>query len=108
MGSSQTWYNILDCGLNNTNVLQGLPTEVSVQLPFRYKLCSPSRIYPLRVPEEQNMKVSDITLLGDGVYELEKGSSDWKLGNGDVVKLRLGGVVTGSTSQKLTGDANVW
>jgi hypothetical protein len=54
------------------------------------------------------MKVSDITLLGDGVYELEKGSSDRKLGNGDVVKLRLGGVVTGSTSQKLTGDANVW
>jgi hypothetical protein len=39
------------------------------------------------------MKVSDITLLGDGVYELEKGFNDWKLVNGD---------------RKLVGDANVW
>jgi hypothetical protein len=54
------------------------------------------------------MKVSDIILLGDGVYELKKGFSDRKLVNGDVVKLQLGGVVTGSTSQKLVGDANVW
>jgi hypothetical protein len=79
-----------------------------VQLPLRYKLCAPSTIYPLRVLEEQSIKVSDITLLGDGVYELKKGFSDRKLANGDVVKLQLGGVVTGSTSQKFIGDANVW
>lgn len=35
-----------------------------------------------------------------------RGVSDRKLGNGDVVKLRLGGVVTGSSSQKLTGDVD--
>ncbi|KAH6667756.1 hypothetical protein B0J14DRAFT_567126 [Halenospora varia] len=85
----------------------GLPTDVPVQLPFRYKLCAPSNIYQLRVLEEQNMKVSDITPLGEGVYELEKGFSDRKLGNGDVVKLRLGGVLTGYTSQELTGDVNM-
>jgi hypothetical protein len=33
------------------------------------------------------MKVSDITLLSDGVYELKRGFSDWKLVNRDVVKL---------------------
>jgi hypothetical protein len=57
---------------------------------------------------KRNIKVSDITLLGNSVYELNKGFSDRKLVNGDVVKLQLGGVVTGSTSQKLIGDANVW
>lgn len=35
-----------------------------------------------------------------------RGVSDRKLGNGDVVKLRLGGVVTGSSSQKVTGDVD--
>ncbi|KAF4632745.1 hypothetical protein G7Y89_g5381 [Cudoniella acicularis] len=55
----------------------------------------------------RSMKVSDITLLGDGVYELQKGYSDRKLVDGDVVRLQLGGVVTGSTTQKLIGDANV-
>jgi hypothetical protein len=96
------------CGMNNANVLQVLPTKVPVQLPLRYKLRAPSTIHPLRVLGERNMKVSDITLLGDGVYELKKGFSDRKLVNGDLVKLQLGGVVTGSTSQKLVGDANVW
>jgi len=95
------------CVLNKTNVLQVLPTKVPVQLPLRYKLRAPSTIHPLRLGE-RNMKVSDITLLGDGVYELKKGVSDRKLVNGDLVKLQLGGVVTGSTSQKLVGDANVW
>lgn len=71
------------------------------QLPLRSKLRAPSTIYPLRVLGER-------TILGDGVYELKKGFSDRKLVNGDVVKLQLGGVVTGSTSQKLIGDANVW
>jgi hypothetical protein len=79
-----------------------------VQLPLRYKRRAPSTIHPLRVLGERNMKVSDITLLGDGVYELKKAFSDRKLVNGDVVKLQLGGVVTGSTSLKLVGDAKVW
>jgi hypothetical protein len=79
-----------------------------MQLPLRYKLRAPSTIYPLRVLGERNIKVSNITLLGDSVYELKRGFSDQKLVNGDVVKLRLGGIVTGSTSQKLVGDANVW
>jgi hypothetical protein len=79
-----------------------------MQLPPRYKLRAPSTIYPLHVLGERNIKVSDITLLGNGVYELKKGFSDRKLVNGDVVKLQLGGVVTGSTSQKLVRDANVW
>lgn len=91
----------------DTNVSQGLPSTAPVRLPRRYKPHAPSSIYPLRVPEEQNMKVSDITLLGDGVFELEKGFSDRKLRNGDEVKLRLGGVVTDSTSWTLTGDFNM-
>ena len=97
MGSSQTWYDILDYGLNNTDVLQGRPTEVPLKLPLRSRHYAPPNICSLRVP-----------LLGDGVYELEKGFSDRRLRNGDVVKLRLGGILTGSTSQKLVGDANVW
>jgi len=40
--------------------------------------------------------------------KVKKGFSDRKLVNGDVVKLQLGGVVAGSTSQKLIRDANVW
>jgi hypothetical protein len=72
-----------------------------VQLPLRYKLRAPSTIYPLRVLGERN-------ILGGGVCELKKRFSDRKLVNGDVVKLQLGSVVTGSTSQKLIGDANVW
>lgn len=47
---------------------------------------------------------SDITLLGDGVYGLENGFGDQKPGNGDGVKLRLGGIVIGSLSQKIAGD----
>ena len=66
-----------------------------MQLPIRYKLYDSSAIHPLRV-------------LSDGVYELRKGYSDWKLSDGYVVKLRLGGVVTGSTSQKLIKDVNIW
>ncbi len=54
------------------------------------------------------LEVSDITLLGDGVYELKKGFSDRTLVNGDAVVLQLGGVVTGCSSQKPLGDANVW
>jgi hypothetical protein len=65
---------------------------VPEQLPLRYKLRAPSTIYPLRVLGERNIKRF----------------SDRKLVNGDVVKLQLGSVVTGSTSQKLIGDANVW
>jgi hypothetical protein len=66
-----------------------------VQLPLRYKRGIPSTTNPLRI-------------LGDGVYELKEGYGDWELGDGDVVKLRLGGVVTGSTSQKLVEHVHVW
>jgi len=96
LGSSQTWYDILDCGLNNTDVLQDRLAEVPLKLPLRFGDYAPPTVCSLRVP------------LGDGVYELEKGFSDRRLRNGDVVKLRLGGILTGSTSQKLVGDANVW
>jgi hypothetical protein len=51
------------------------------------------------------MKVSNITLLGDGVYEL-KGFRCWKPDNKNIVKLQFGGVVRGSTSQKLVRDAS--
>jgi hypothetical protein len=74
-------------------------TYVPVQLPLRYKHCVTSTIYPLRELEERNIRVFDITLFGNGVYELKKGFRDRKLGNGDVVKLQLGGVVIGSTSR---------
>ncbi|KAG4412400.1 hypothetical protein IFR04_014468 [Cadophora malorum] len=74
----------------------GRPTEVPLKLPLRSRHYAPPNICSLRVP-----------LLGDGVYELEKGFSDRKLRNGDVVKLRLGGVVTGSTSQTLAGNVNM-
>ena len=47
------------------------------------------------------MKISDITSLGDGVYELEKGFSNRKLRNGDLVKLQLGGVETAPDARKL-------
>jgi hypothetical protein len=33
------------------------------------------------------MKVSNITLLSNSVYELKKGCSNWKLVNRDLVKL---------------------
>ncbi len=72
-----------------------------MQLPLRSQLRALSTIDPLHLLREPN-------ILGDGVYELAKGFSDRKLVYGDMVKLRLGGVVTGSTSQKLAGDANVW
>jgi len=78
-----------------------------VQLPFHYKLCAPLNLYLLGVLEEQSMIVFD-TLPASSVYELEKGYSDWKMGSGDVVKLRLGGVVMGSIFQKSTGDVNLW
>ena len=67
-----------------------------MKLPLRSGHYAPPTICPLHVP-----------LLGDGVYDLEKGFSDRKLRNGDVVKLRLGGVVTGSTSQTLAGNVNM-
>ena len=79
-----------------------------MQIPLRYNLRAPSIIHPPRILGERNLKVSDISLLSDGVYELKKGFSNRKLVNGDVVKLQLGGVVTGSTSQKLIGNADVW
>ncbi|KAG4427005.1 hypothetical protein IFR05_017512, partial [Cadophora sp. M221] len=65
----------------------GRPTEVPLKLPLRSGHCAPPTVCSLRVP-----------LLGDGVYELEKGFSDRKLRNGDVVKLRLGGILTGVPS----------
>jgi hypothetical protein len=34
-----------------------------------------------------DMKISDITPLGGGMYELEQGSSDRKLGDTDLVEL---------------------
>lgn len=72
----------------------GLPIEAPLQLPLRYELYVPSAIHPLRV-------------LGDGVYELKKAFGHWKLGYGDVMKLRLGGFMTGSTSQELAKDVNM-
>jgi hypothetical protein len=44
------------------------------------------------------MKVSDITFLSNSIYELKKGSSDYKPGNKNVVKLRFSGIITGSIS----------
>ncbi|KAH8792194.1 hypothetical protein F5882DRAFT_437771 [Hyaloscypha sp. PMI_1271] len=73
----------------------GRPTEVPLKLPIRSGYCAPPNICSFRVP------------LGDGVYELEKGFSDRKLRNGDMVKLRLGGFVTGSTPQTLAGNVNM-
>ncbi|KAF7861554.1 hypothetical protein EAF04_008116 [Stromatinia cepivora] len=48
----------------------GRPAEVPLKLPLCSGHCTPPTICPLRVP-----------LLGDGVYELEKGFSDRKLRN---------------------------
>jgi hypothetical protein len=64
-----------------------------LQLSPHYKLDVLSTIHPLRE-------------LGDGVYELKKAFSDWKLGDGDKTLLRIGGVMTGYTSQ--LKDVNVW
>lgn len=47
------------------------------------------------------MRVSNITILGDSVYELKKGFRDRELGNGDVAKPQLDGVVIGSISRTL-------
>jgi hypothetical protein len=54
------------------------------------------------------MKISDMAVLGNGVYELEKGwFSDWKLCTNNMAKLRLGGIVTGSRFQKPNGHTNL-
>jgi hypothetical protein len=47
------------------------------------------------------MQLSDITALGDGMYELEKGQSDGKLGKDGIAELKFGGIKTGFTPQKL-------
>jgi hypothetical protein len=53
------------------------------------------------------MKISDVTPLGDGVYELEKGSGDRKLRGGDLVKLQLGGIQTAFTFPKFMENVDV-
>lgn len=53
------------------------------------------------------MKTSDVTPLGGGVYELEKGCGDRKPSRGDIVELKFGGVETDLTPQKLVENADV-
>ncbi len=76
------------------NVPQSLPTELPSQTPLCYKPYALSTPPPLRV-------------LGDGVYELKEPFTDWQVSEGDKTLLRLGGVVTGYTSQNLEGG-NWW
>jgi hypothetical protein len=47
-----------------------------VQLPPCYKLYAPLTIYPLYILRERNIKVFNITLFSDSIYELKKGFSD--------------------------------
>lgn len=61
----------------------------------------------LRAFRERNMKLSDITPLGHGVYELEEGVGDLKIGNGDLVELRLGGIETDSTPSTIIENADL-
>jgi hypothetical protein len=52
------------------------------------------------------MKISNIIPLSHGIYELEKGSSDRRLGDGDLAKLLLGGIEAAPTPQKLVENDN--
>jgi hypothetical protein len=54
-----------------------------------------------------NMKISDIIPLRDGVYEMEKGVGDRKLGEGDVAKLLFGGIAAASTPQSFPENDEV-
>lgn len=45
------------------------------------------------------MKISDIIPLCDGVYKIEKGVGDQKLGDRDLAKLLFGGIATTFTPQ---------
>jgi hypothetical protein len=51
--------------------------------------------------------ISDVAPLGNGVYELEKGSGGRKPRGGDLVKLQLGGIQTASTFPKFIENVDV-
>jgi hypothetical protein len=53
------------------------------------------------------MQISDITPLGDSVYELEKGVKNQKLGEGDLAKLLYGGIAAASTPQSFPKNNKV-
>ncbi|KAL5324767.1 hypothetical protein ACEPPN_005884 [Leptodophora sp. 'Broadleaf-Isolate-01'] len=54
------------------------------------------------------MKIYDIIPLGDGVYEMEKGVGDRKLGEGDLAKLLFGGIAAASTPQSFPENDEVF
>jgi hypothetical protein len=54
-----------------------------------------------------NMKRSDIIPLRDGVYEMEKGVGDRKLGEGDLAKLLFCGIAAASTPQSFPENDEV-
>jgi len=53
------------------------------------------------------MKISDFIPLRDGVYEMEKGVSDRKLGDGDLAKLLFGGIAAAFTPQSFPENDEV-
>lgn len=54
------------------------------------------------------MRLSDITQIKDGVFELEKGHGDQKLDDGDTVLLLLGGTQTAFSSNQFAEGEDVW
>jgi hypothetical protein len=48
------------------------------------------------------MKISDITLLRDNIYELERNGGNRKPGKDDFVKLKFSGIQTDLTPQRLS------
>jgi hypothetical protein len=53
------------------------------------------------------MRLSDLTLITDGVLGLEKGHNDQKPGNEDFVQLLFGGIQTAFTSEEFAEDGSV-
>lgn len=53
------------------------------------------------------MKLSDLTPLGRGVFELEKGDGGQKIVCEDIAKLEFGGIQTAFTPKELTGNVDV-
>jgi hypothetical protein len=53
------------------------------------------------------MKISDVIPLSDGVYEIEKGVGNGKLGDGDLAKLLFGGIAAVFTPQNFLENDNV-
>jgi hypothetical protein len=53
------------------------------------------------------MKISDITPLGEDMYELERDTGNRKPGKEDIVEIKFSGIETDLTPKKLEKDVDI-